>query len=35
MNRLNEKVMNFLELEEGKKLKQKENARAGGVKGNN
>lgn len=35
MNRLNEKVMNFLELEEGKKFKQKEIARAVGVKGNN
>ena len=35
MNRLNEKVLNFLELEVGKKFKQKEIARAVGVKGNN
>ena len=35
MNRLNEKVLNFLELKPGKKFKQKEIARAVGVKGNN
>ena len=35
MNRLNEKVLNFLELKEGKKFKQKEIARAVGVKSNN
>ena len=35
MNRLNEKVLNFLELKAGKKFKQKEIARAVGVKGNN
>ena len=35
MNSLNEKVLNFLELEVGKKFKQKEIARAVGVKGNN
>ena len=35
MNRLNEKVVKFLELEEGKKFKQKEIARAVGAKGSN
>ena len=35
MNKLNEKVLNFLELEVGKKFKQKEIAKAVGVKGNN